>query len=98
MLAPTGLALEAAFAGRRDHIGASSDLLTVTDELVELVRIMDGLNQHRFRSDSEVLAAWDAARKIRAFRPRGEESVEGTESPPVEGLPPVGGDSVAPAA
>jgi hypothetical protein len=92
-------AIEAGYAGRRDHIGASADLLTVTDELVELVRMVDGLNRYRFRSDTEALAAWDSASKVRAFRPRGEEPVEGGPvMPPVGGTLPAGGDAVAPAA
>ena len=91
-------AIQAALLGRRDHIGASAELLTVTKELVELVRVIDALNQHRFRSDTDALATWDAASKVRAFRSRGEEPVVAPEAPAVEGLPPTDGGEVAPAA
>lgn len=92
-------ALEAGHVGRREHVGASADLLTVSNEAVELVGMVDGLNRYRFRNDTEVLAAWDSVSKVRAFRPRGELLVEETPSTPaVKDLLQTGGDAVAPAA
>jgi hypothetical protein len=87
-----------AFNAPRDHIGASAELLFVSNELVELVRMVDGLNRHRFRNEPEVLAEWQAASRVRAFTPRGEEPVKGSEPPAIGGLPPADGGKAAPAA
>jgi hypothetical protein len=52
--------------GRRVHIGARANLEVVADEVVQLVKILDGYNRHRFTAQPELLAAWVAARNIRA--------------------------------
>ena len=51
-------------AGRRDHIGARSDLRRVADEIVELVALLDGLNRYRFGVRSAQLAEWTSARTV----------------------------------
>lgn len=50
--------------GRRIHIGASASLEVVADEVVRLVRILDGFNRVRFGNDPNLLAGWIAAANI----------------------------------
>lgn len=55
---------EAARTARRDHIGARADLEVITTELVEQVKVLDGLTRYRFGNDPEVMAEWKAARQV----------------------------------
>jgi hypothetical protein len=48
--------------GRRGHIGARAELDAVSDEVMQLVGMLDGLNRYRFGRDAEMLAAWESAR------------------------------------
>ena len=45
-------------------MGASAELKSVADEIVQIVRVMDGLNRYRFMNDAERLAAWESASNI----------------------------------
>jgi len=54
-------AVEQGTEGRRAHVGASAELDAVADEIVQIVRVMDGLNRFRFAEDSESLAAWESS-------------------------------------
>jgi hypothetical protein len=47
--------------GRREHVGASAELDALAEEIVQVVRIMDGLNRYRFAGNAELLAAWESA-------------------------------------
>ena len=49
---------------RRAHVGASADLDSVADEIVQVVRVMDALNQVRFAEDGELLPAWESAANV----------------------------------
>lgn len=49
---------------RRDRIGAVAEVLAVTTHLRALVRVLDGLNRHRFRENGELLAAWASAQGV----------------------------------
>jgi len=49
---------------REDHIGARAELQQVSDEVVQLVQMMDGINRYRFRGDPHLLVAWEAARHV----------------------------------
>ena len=51
-------------SGRQGHILASAELMAVSEELVQLVGMMDGLNRYRFQKEPELLVAWEAARHI----------------------------------
>jgi hypothetical protein len=62
-------AIDASQAGRRGHVGASADLDEVSGEVTGLVGILDGLNRHRFRNDSELEAAWDVFPLDPSFEP-----------------------------
>jgi hypothetical protein len=68
-------------AGRIAHVGATAELMTVADELVQVVRVMNGLNRLRFAADSELLAAWESASNVVATpRPDTEPSTGTTPS------------------
>jgi hypothetical protein len=74
--------------GRRAHVGASADLEVVAQDLVKLVKVMDGLNRFRFAEDAEKLAAWDSASNVithnRAVTATPKPG-EGSTTPPVAG-------------
>lgn len=80
-------AREAARTGRLAHIGARADLKGLTSEIMDLVKVLDGLNRIRYNGDAEQLAAWNAAKHV-TVRHRAEGDGE---------IPPTSG-GVAPAA
>jgi hypothetical protein len=57
-------AVEDARQARIGHVGARADLEAVTEELMELVALLDGLNRYRFRHNAELSAAWESARNV----------------------------------
>jgi hypothetical protein len=46
---------------RRAHVGASAELDAVAEELVQVARLMDGLNRYRFADDADSLAEWESS-------------------------------------
>jgi hypothetical protein len=80
-------AVESGREGRATHVGASAELKAVADEVFQVVRVMDGLNRYRFKSDPESLAAWESASNVVASRPA-----------PKPGGPPTPGGEIRPAA
>jgi hypothetical protein len=50
--------------GRLVHVGASADLDLVADEVVLIVKAMDGPNRLRFAHQPELLAAWASASHV----------------------------------
>ena len=50
--------------GRRVHIGARANLEVAADEVVQIVKILNGYNRHRFITQPDLLAAWAAARNV----------------------------------
>ena len=62
--------------GRRGHVGARAELDAVSDEVMQLVDMLDGLNRYRFGREAELLAAWESARHV-VVGPRGEGKEEG---------------------
>src|ERR1041384_1352469 len=88
-------ALEAIRTGRRDHIGARADLNVITAELVDQVKVLDGITRYRFGDDPEVMAEWKAVRRV-----PGQPQAEGTPPAGQGVVPPTSGagGSIAPAA
>jgi hypothetical protein len=70
-------AVEEGTFGRRTHVGASADLEAVADEIVHVVRVMDGLNRVRFAGDDERLASWENASSVVAAPRPANEKPEG---------------------
>ncbi len=50
--------------GRLDHIGAHADFNAVAREIMELVRLIDGLNTVRLKDQPKLLAEWQAAKNV----------------------------------
>ena len=84
-------AIERGNEGRRQHVGASAELETVSDELVQIVRMMDGLNRVRFASDSESAAAWESASNTLG-------PARSSKPAPLRPEPPTSGGEIKPAA
>ena len=57
-------AVEESREARIGHVGARADLDAVTEDLMELVALLDGLNRYRFRNNAELTAAWESARNV----------------------------------
>jgi hypothetical protein len=90
------LALEQSSAGRLARVGATAELVTVADEVVQIVKVMNGLIRIRFAHQAELLAAWDSATNVVAT-PRPEDKPV-TGQPPVTTQPPASGGDIKPAA
>jgi len=84
-------AVENGAGARQAHVGASAELTAVADEIVQVVRVMDGLNRYRFVNDAELLAGWETASNVISA------SKNGTPKPDTETTPPTGGE-IRPAA
>ncbi len=70
---------------RVQHIGARTDLDLVAGEIMEIIRILDGINRYRFGKDPEGMAEWNAAKQVPALPFR-------TPTPRPEPTPPKPGD------
>ena len=57
-------AVEQGTAGRRTHVGASAELEALAEELVRVVRLMDGANRYRFADDADSLAGWESTSNV----------------------------------
>jgi len=70
--------------GRQGHVGARAELRAVSDQVMQLVDMLDGLNRYRFGGNAELIAAWESARNVVAG-PRTAEAAAGGPTPPAEG-------------
>jgi hypothetical protein len=68
---------------REDHIGARAGLQAGSEELLQLVDMMDGINRYRFRNDRQLLAAWDAARHV-VTGPQAKDEVPAAPATPAQ--------------
>jgi hypothetical protein len=87
-------AVEQGAAGRLTHIGATAELDTVGEEVVQIVKVMTGLIRVRFAGQPELLVEWESASNVVAA-PRPEDKPETGPTPAP--TPPTGGE-VRPAA
>ena len=68
--------------GRRGHVGARAELQAVSDEVMRLVEMLDGLNRYRFGGKAELIAAWESARNVVAGpRATAEPPAEASQAP-----------------
>ena len=86
-------ALEEIRTGRREHIGARADLEAITAELMDRVSVLDGITRYRFGDQPEVMAEWNAAKRVPGVGP-----VKVTPPPADDGVVPPSSGGVAPAA
>ncbi len=50
--------------GKQRHILARSELRALSDEVMQLVGVLDGINRYRFVREPQLLAAWDRAKHV----------------------------------
>ena len=50
--------------GRQDHVLASAELQRVSEQILELVEVLDGINRYRFKDQPELLDAWKSIRHV----------------------------------
>ena len=81
-------AVEDARLARIAHVGARAELEVVTEELMELVGLLDGLNRYRFRNNAELAAAWVSARNVVGAPRPAEPTPPAASSPPEEAVEP----------
>jgi hypothetical protein len=75
--------IEATWAGRREHVGASADLDAVAAAIAEQVQLLDGVVRYRFGDDAELMGAWNSARNVLGpFKPKEQKSGEGGSGTP----------------
>jgi hypothetical protein len=60
--------------GRRLHVTATAELEAAADDIVRVVRVLDGFNRLRFANDPELLAAWVSATSLHEASRRVSES------------------------
>ena len=81
-------AIEQGTDGRRAHVGARAELDAVTDEVVQIVKVMDALNRFRFADDAEVLAEWGSdSNTFGPPHPAGDKPAPATPPPGSEERP-----------
>jgi hypothetical protein len=81
--------VEKGAAGRLAHVAATAELNTIGEEVVQIVKIMNGLIRVRYANQEQVLAAWVSASGV-AAPPKPEAKPEsGTTTPPADVRPAV---------
>jgi hypothetical protein len=70
---------------RRQHVGASADLDRAADEIVRIVKQMDGYQRMRYAKDPDRLAAWLSASSVTGDRPPADKA--GQDGQPGGGAP-----------
>lgn len=56
--------LEATHAGRREHVGARTDLEAVATAIGRQLRLLDKVVRYRFGDNAELMGAWESARNV----------------------------------
>ena len=59
------IAEEESNGGLQSHVLAGAELRKVSDEVMQLVSMMDGINRYRFEKEPQLLLAWETARHVR---------------------------------
>ena len=78
--------VEQGAAGRMAHVGASAELVTVAEEVVQVVKVMNGLIRLWFSAQPELLAAWESASNVPGpFRSANGRSVWSVRTCPGKG-------------
>ena len=60
-LAEFDQAIEQGTEARRLHVAASAELDTAAEEVIQVVRVMDGQNRYRFANDRDALVEWESS-------------------------------------
>lgn len=76
---------------RQQHVGATAELRSVADEIVQVVQVMDGFQRLRFAQDPDRLAAWESASSVPADRHSATPADDSAEGGTPTGGQPGGG-------
>ncbi len=49
---------------REDHVAARAELQKVSEDVLQLVAMMNGINRYRFRNQPHLLVAWETAKHV----------------------------------
>jgi hypothetical protein len=66
--------------GRLAHVGAGAELVVIARQVLQVVRVMNGVVRLRFKHQTELLAAWESASNVIAA-PHSHEEEEPELSP-----------------
>ena len=61
-------AVEAASTGRRDHIGARAELEAIAQDLMDSVKVLDGIARYRLGGDPKLMVEWNAVKLVLGAR------------------------------
>ena len=50
--------------GLQAHVTARAELEALSQEVMLLVGMLDGINQYRFRNEPQLLAGWESAKHV----------------------------------
>jgi hypothetical protein len=56
--------VEETSSGTLDHVAARAELEELSDEVMRLVGMLDGINRYRLEKDPELLVAWKSAKHV----------------------------------
>jgi len=70
---------------RRGYVSASAELDLIGDEIMHLVKVMDGLNRFRFADQGAILAEWESASNVFGPVHTSEKLTSPVETPPSGG-------------
>lgn len=73
--------------GKRTAAGARDGIESATDEIMDILQQLDGVNRHRFRTEPELLAEWEVVRNIPwpKYPRKGKQDPAPTPAPQPEG-------------
>lgn len=78
-------AVEQGVAGRLAHVGATAELNAVSDQVVQIVKVMNGLIRIRFGSQPETMAAWESASSVVWPSSPADQNAPPSPTPPAGG-------------
>jgi hypothetical protein len=70
--------------GLNNHVLAGAELRRVSDEITQLVAMMDGVNRYRFEREPQLLVAWESAKHVVTGPLTAEEKKSEPPGVPVE--------------
>jgi hypothetical protein len=85
--------VEQGAAGRLGHVGASAELVTVANDIVQVVKVMNGMVRIKFANQPYALAAWESASSVFATPKPEKPEDDGTSAPGSGGTSGSGGDT-----
>jgi hypothetical protein len=78
-------AVEQGDAGRLAHVGATAELAVVSEQVVQVVKVMNGLIRIRFGNQPEILAAWESASNVVTLSRSPDATTPPSPTPPAGG-------------